>query len=93
MESKTLIIQLKRFELDPIQQKILKKHDSIKCPRMITLPAGSCYTLCLVINHIGSSPESGHYTVTLYDDQNNLFVLLHDQSVTEHVNVIHCLLC
>ena len=87
MEPKTLIIQLKRFEFDPIQQKILKKHDSIKCPRMITLPAGSSYTLSSVLNHIGNTPSSGHYTVTLYDDQTNLFMLLDDQSVTEHVNV------
>ena len=54
---------------------------------MITLPSGSSYRLCSVFNHFGGSSDSGHYTVTLYDDQTNLFMLLDDQSVTEHVNV------
>ena len=76
-----------KAKFDQIQQKILKKHDSVKCQRIITLPSGSSYRLCSVLNHFGSSSDSGHYTVTLYNKQNNSFILLDDQSVTEHVNV------
>ena len=81
VEPSTLIIQLKRYEFDVIHQKCLKKHDSIVCPTSVSLPNGSSYTLCSVINHGGSSPENGHYTLSLYDAETNSFILLDDAKI------------
>ena len=85
IEPKTLIIQLKRYEFDQIQQKIKKKTTSVVCPTLITLPGGSTYSLTSVLHHIGSSPDNGHYTVTLYDKENKSFFLLDDSVIDENV--------
>ena len=87
LEPNTLLLQLKRYDFDHIQQKALKKHDSVFCPKQIILPGGSTYTLSSVLNHIGSSPDDGHYTVTLYDKQSNLFVFLDDSNITENIDI------
>ena len=83
----TLIVQLKRYEFDLVQQKILKKHAKVICPTVITLPEGSTYSLSSVLNHIGSSPGKGHYTLTLYDKQTNSLNLLDDAFIYEDMEV------
>ena len=85
IEPNTLLIQLKRFEFDSVQTKILKKHDSVMCPKMITLHSGSNYSLCSILNHDGSTPNSGHYTVNLYDKKHDSFILVDDKNVTYNV--------
>ena len=66
---------------------ILKKHAKVICPTVITLPGGSTYSLSSVLNHIGSSPGEGHYTLTLYDKQSNSFHLLDDSFISEDMNL------
>ena len=87
IEPKTLIVQLKCFEFDHIQQTIKKKIASVVCPIVLTLPGGSTYCLSSVLNHHGSSPNKGHYTVTLYDKENNSFILLDDSVIDNNVNI------
>ena len=85
LEPTTLIIQLKRYEFDHNKKKILKKQDSVICPNKIRLPEGSTYSLSSVLNHIGSSPDNGHYTVSLFDEETNSFVMIDDSTITENV--------
>jgi uncharacterized UBP type Zn finger protein len=87
IEPKNLILQLKRYEFDHIQQTIKKKIASVVCPTVLTLPGGSTYSLSSVLNHIGSSPNKGHYTVTLYDKGNDSFILLDDSVIDNNVNI------
>ena len=87
LDPNTLIVQLKRYEFDHIQQKILKKHAKVFCPAEITLPGGSKYSLSSILNHTGSSPEKGHYTLTLFDKETKSFTLLDDSFIDEDMNV------
>ena len=74
----TLIIQLKRYEYDCVSQQIFKKHDSVICPSTLTFESGSEYTLSSIINHEGSTPASGHYTLAIYNQQTNSYIMLDD---------------
>jgi uncharacterized UBP type Zn finger protein len=44
----------------------------------VNLTGGSQYTLSSILNHEGSSPSNGHYTLLIFDQQNKSFVLLDD---------------
>jgi hypothetical protein len=74
----TLIIQLKRYEFDSINQKCVKKHDAVICPTNVNFPGGARYSLLSILNHAGSSPEIGHYTLSMFDSKNKSFLLLDD---------------
>ena len=79
----TLIIQLKRYEFDSINQKCVKKHDAVICPTNVNFPGGARYSLLSILNHAGSSPESGHYTLSMFDCKKKSFLLL-DDAQTEY---------
>ena len=81
VEPHTLIIQLKRYEFDSINKKSVKKHDSVICPTDVNLPGGSRYKLSSILNHEGSSPLNGHYTLSIFDQENKSFVLLDDAKI------------
>ena len=87
-EPKTLIIQIKRYEFNQYTQKTVKKNEPILCPQEIVLPRGSKYCLSSIINHIGSSPDVGHYTVTLFDKTRNAFLLLDDSTIRDNVKIV-----
>ena len=84
-EPSTLIIQLKRYKYNVDERKVIKKHDEIKCQKSLTMPSGSTFTLSSIVNHIGSSPNRGHYNVIIYDHINDSFVLLDDLNATYDV--------
>ena len=75
---KTLIIQLKRYEYDCSSQEIYKKHDSVICPSTLTFASGSQYTLSSIISHDGITPASGHYTLSIYNQETNSYITLND---------------
>ena len=78
VEPKTLIIQLKRYEYDCNSQEIHKKHDSVICPSTLTFASGSQYTLSSIISHDGITPASGHYTLSIYNQETNSYITLND---------------
>jgi uncharacterized UBP type Zn finger protein len=83
----TLIIQLKRYKYEHQESRTIKNLDDIECSKWITLPNGSTYTISSIVNHIGSSPDEGHYNVLIYDKINESFVLLDDLNACFDVDV------
>ena len=81
-EPATLIIQLNRYEYDREKERIMKKHSIIICPKNLTTPNGSKYSLSSFINHLGSTPQKGHYNLVLYNKCEDTFVLLDDTKIT-----------
>jgi hypothetical protein len=61
---RSLIIGLKRFEYDPGRGRQSKLTQLIEYPEMLTVEGttkGYNYRLCAVVEHVGASPEGGHY--------------------------------
>ena len=81
---KTLIIQLSRFEYEKKLRRSVKKHDSIMIPDKIDLPCGTTYSLLSIINHIGETPNSGHYTCLLPEASED-FIEVDDMQVRRPV--------
>ena len=81
-EPSTLIIQLKRYKFNVNERKVIKRHDKIKCHKSLTMPSGSTYKLSSIVNHIGNSPNEGHYNLLIYDHKNDCYILLDDLNVT-----------
>ena len=82
-----LILQLKRFEFDRNLNRSVKKHDTIQIPERLELPGGEKYCLLSIINHIGETPNSGHYNCLLSENNENLYTLVDDENVTESVRL------
>ena len=85
-EPSTLILQLKRYTYDVEGQKIIKRQDEMECPKSLTMPSGSSFTLLSIVNHIGPSPAEGHYNVLLHDHRNDCYVLLDDLKISHAMN-------
>ena len=51
------------------------------CPTTLKTQNGSSYTLCAIVNHIGSSPNEGHYNMVLYNSQGDNYILLDDTNI------------
>ena len=81
IEPLTLILQLNRYEYDREEEKVKKKSDVIACSETVTLPGGSNYSLSSVVNHIGSTPEEGHYNILLNNPSVDEYVLLDDTHI------------
>ena len=81
LDPSTIIFQLNRYEYNRDEEKVNKKHNQITCPIDIKLPSGSSYSLCSVVNHIGSSPKEGHYNMLLYNNHDDTFVMLDDTRI------------
>jgi ubiquitin C-terminal hydrolase len=63
---KSLIIGLKRFTFDANAGYSVKLHDVVAYPDVLTMPVLSGgvaqrYQLCAVVEHLGKSPDGGHY--------------------------------
>ena len=58
-----------------------KKHNRLFCPPILKIQNGSNYTLQAIVNHIGSSPNEGHYNLVLYNSQKNNYILLDDTNI------------
>ena len=58
-----------------------KKSDVIACSKTVKLPGGSTYSLSSVVNHIGSTPEEGHYNILLNNPSVDEYVLLDDTRI------------
>jgi len=63
LEPDVMIIQMKRFEYDNKNKVTNKKHNHLFCPLTLKMERGSSYTLRAIVNHIGSSPNQGHYNL------------------------------
>ena len=81
LEPKTMIFQINRFEYDREKDQIWKKHNQLTCPSTLTLKSGSSYSLCSIINHIGASPDEGHYNIIVYNEKKDKYVLLDDLNI------------
>ena len=66
-----------------VWQKCVKKHDSVICPPNLNFPDGAQYSLLSILNHVGSSPESGHYTLIMFDAKHKSFLFLDDAKTEE----------
>ena len=86
-EPSTLIVQLKRYKYDVDQKKAIKLEDKINCPKSLTMPSGSSYTLSSIVNHIGDTPTDGHYNVFIYNRIADAYVLLDDLNVSYNVGL------
>ena len=80
-EPSTLIIQLSRYKYEVREKRTIKRHEEIEVSKRLSLPSGSAYTISSIINHIGSTPDEGHYNVLIFDSINDSFVLLDDLNV------------
>ncbi|KAG7236362.1 hypothetical protein INR49_001059, partial [Caranx melampygus] len=68
---RVLILHLKRFSFTSDRQ-LFKKHDPVVLSRELVVPLNQgafCYSLVSTINHIGSTPESGHYICDAVDPE------------------------
>ena len=81
LEPNILIFQMERYEYDAINQVANKKHNMLDCPPTLKMQNGSRYTLCAIVNHIGSSPNEGHYNLVLYNSQGDKYILLDDTKI------------
>ena len=79
----TFIIQLNRFELN----RTIKKHDDVIIPHTLQLPGGTTYRLSSIINHLGETPNSGHYTCLLAEPSGDTFTLVDDTTVRRSVRM------
>ena len=80
LEPDVMIFQMKRFEYDNKNKVTNKKHNHLFCPLTLKMERGSSYTLRTIVNHIGSSPNQGHYNLVLYDSQGDNYILLDDKN-------------
>ena len=87
IEPSTLILQLKRYRYESKNKNVRKRHDEIDLSKKIEMPSGTIYTLSSSVNHIGSTPEEGHYNLLVFDEKNESFVLLDDQNVLFDVQI------
>ena len=83
----TLIIQLKRYKYDNVEDRARKRQDKIDSSKMLKLPSGSIYTISSIINHVGDSPDEGHYNIFIYDPHRDSFVLLDDLHIEYDVKI------
>ena len=83
----TLIIQLKRYRYEYLKDRATKRQDEIESSKTLTLPSGSIYTISSVINHVGDSPDEGHYNIFIYDPHRDSFVLLDDLDIEYDVQI------
>ena len=81
MEPKTMIFQINRYAYDRKENQIIKKHNKLTCPSTLTLKSGSSYSLCSIINHIGESPDEGHYNIIVYNKKMDKYVLIDDLNI------------
>ena len=81
LEPDVMILQMKRFEYDNNNRVANKKHNLLFCPPTLKMQSGSIYTLQAIVNHIGSSPNQGHYNLVLYDSQKDNYILLDDKNI------------
>ena len=81
IEPNTMIFQINRYEYDREENRIIKKHNKLTCPSTLTLKSGSSYSLCSIINHIGASPDAGHYNIIVYNEKKDKYVLLDDLNI------------
>ena len=44
----------------------------------MSFPDGAQHSLLSILNHAGSSPESGHYTLLMFDSKHKSFLFLDD---------------
>ena len=87
IEPSTLIVQLKRYKYESKNRKIRKCHEEIIISKKIKMPGGTTYTVSSIVNHIGSSPEEGHYNLLIFDEKDDSFVLLDDLNVLFDVQI------
>ena len=83
----TLIVQLKRYTYDANGRTYDKIQENINCPKSLTMPSGSTFTLSSIVNHIGSQPSEGHYNILIYDKIGDCYVLLDDSEITVDVEM------
>ena len=76
-----------RFHYDSKTQVTKKKHDILNCPPTLKIQNGSSYTLGAIVNHIGSSPNVGHYNTLLYNSKEDNYILLDDTSFNINVEI------
>ena len=82
---RTLIFQLNRFEFHQHLNRVSKKHNTLLIPKSFQLPLGASYKLKSIINHVGETPYSGHYTCLLSEHEEDLFVLVDDENIVRSV--------
>ena len=83
----TLILQLKRFSYIEANGGATKLHVPVNCPLNLSLKDSAMYQLNSVINHIGNSPNSGHYNIIFQDKLNNDFILVNDSNIYYSSNI------
>jgi uncharacterized UBP type Zn finger protein len=71
-----------RFSFDGARDEILKLHNHMHCPKSLSMPSGTTYSLTSVLNHNGEKTNSGHYNIILYDKENDKSVLLDDSLIS-----------
>ena len=72
---------MKRYEYDNKNRVTNKKHNELFCPSTLRMPSGSSYILRAIVNHIGSSPNQGHYNLVLYNSHGENYILLDDENI------------
>jgi uncharacterized UBP type Zn finger protein len=86
-EPETLLLQLMRFKCSPLDGQTIKMHNQVICPIDLQLNSDTIYTLKCIINHIGSSPQSGHYNSLLCEKISSEFVLIDDDVIKSNVKI------
>ena len=78
----TLILHLKSFTYDEMTKATKKLHVPVSCPLALSLKDEKNYRLNTVINHIGESSSSGHYTIMLVDKLGSRIILVDDLEIS-----------
>ena len=83
----TLILHFKRYTFNETLNKTIKLHTQIFCPLALSLKSNAVYQLDAVINHIGESSTSGHYTILLNDSINKKLIMIDDTNIIHNASL------
>ena len=65
-----------------VKCEIEKNHRPVFCSKNLLTPSRKIYSLKSIISHIGENTRSGHYNVTLFNEESGENILLDDSRVT-----------
>ena len=76
---------MKRFGYVRGETQGYKLLQPVSAPSIVTLPSGSAFTLKSVVHHIGDSIANGHYTMSMYNKEDDSLILVDDRNISSNI--------